>query len=155
MNIKIFLGMMLATVVILVGGLILFSSQESDSSKNVLGDQVISNTGLHWHANLAINIKGGNQEIPADVGLAGVHQPIHTHDANGTIHMEMNGLVKKEDLKINRFFEIWSKQFNSNCIFDKCNGVDGKVKMFINGQESQEFENYSMRDGDSVEIRYE
>lgn len=114
-------------------------------TKSTPQDQIVSRGGLHWHAQLAIYIKGEKQEIPAGIGIGAVEQPIHTHDASGTIHMEFVSLVRKDDLKLSQFFKIWGKQFNSN----------GKVKMFINGEQNQEFENYQMHDGDNIEIRYE
>lgn len=140
----------MAAVAILTGSVLLLSRQE-----DIQVDQIISRKGLHWHAKLTIYIKGEKQEIPAEIGIGAVEQPIHTHDATGEIHMELGGLVTKDQLKLAKFFQIWGKQFNSNCIFDKCNGDEGKVKMIINGQENQEFENYQMRDGDNIEIRYE
>lgn len=114
-------------------------------TKSTLQDQIISRNGLHWHAELVIYIKGEKQEIPANIGIGAVEQPIHTHDASGVIHMEFGGLVHKDDLKFGQFFKIWGKQFDSR----------GKVKMIVNGEQNQEFENYQMHDGDNIEIRYE
>lgn len=104
---------------------------------------------------LSIYINGEKKEIPANLGIGAIHKPIHTHDATGVIHMEMQGLVTKEDTKLGNFFVIWGKQFNSNCIFDTCNGDVGTVKMTVNGQESYEFEDHLMKDGDKIEIRFE
>lgn len=118
-------------------------------------EDIISRNGLHWHPELAILIKGEKQEVPANLGIGAVHKPIHTHDTSGVLHLEMQGLVKKEDIKLGQFFKIWDKQFNSSCIFDFCNAEGGQVKMFVNGSENTEFENYLMKDGDKIEIRYE
>ena len=148
---KIFVGIILLTLAIFLGGIFLFS----EKGTTIPDEQILSRNGLHWHPKLTIYIKGVKQEIPEGIGLSPIEQPIHTHDVTGTIHIEFAGLVKKEDLKLGQFFKIWGKQFNSNCIFDKCNGTEGKVKMLVNGQENQEFENYPMRDGDNIEIRYE
>ena len=116
---------------------------------------IVSKKGLHWHPELSIEIKAQKQEIPTDIGIGVVHNPIHTHDASGTIHIEMEGLVTKDSIKLGQFFKVWEKQFNSNCIFDFCNGPSGAVKMFVNGKESTEFENYLMQDKDKIEIKYE
>ncbi|MBI2020853.1 hypothetical protein HYS94_05600 [Candidatus Daviesbacteria bacterium] len=121
-------------------------------------DQIISRKGIHWHPRLSIYIKGEKQEIPADFGLGAVHSPIHTHAADskeGILHMELNGLVTKDETKLSKWFQLWGKQFNSNCIFDKCNGEEGMVSLRVNGQENKEFENYLMKDGDNIEIKYE
>ena len=87
-----------------------------------------------------------------------MHQEIHTHDQDakdGVIHMEMKGVVTKDETKLKNFFRVWGKEFSSTQIFDKKNGEEGKVKMMVNGKENIDFENYQMRDGDNIEIRYE
>lgn len=154
---KILLGVILATVGILIGAVFFLSKQTSEEA-SVPKEQIVSRKGIHWHPRLTILIKGEKQEIPADFGLGAVHLPIHTHatdNKEGILHMEMSGLVTKDGTKLSKWFQLWGKQFNSNCIFDKCNGPEGIVKMFVNGQENNEFENYLMKDGDNIEIRYD
>lgn len=68
-----------------------------------------------------------------------------THDTDNIIHMEFSGLVRKDDLKIGKFFIIWGKQLRG----------DGFVKMTVNGQENTDFDNYLMKDGDKIEIFYQ
>jgi len=111
--------------------------------------EIVSRTGFHWHPELTIYVNGEKQEIPANIGIGGVHQPIHTHTedaARGVIHMEFQGLVRKEDATISRFFDIWGKDTKSFGSFSK---------MIVNGQENTEFENYVMRDRDKIELYYE
>lgn len=118
--------------------------------------EVVSRNGLHWHSNLSIKILGETQDIPAGIGLEKLpHQPLHTHDRDNIIHMEYAGLVKNTDLRIGNFFNIWGKTFNQNCIFEKCSGPEGQLRMLVNGKENLEFENYMMRDKDVIEIIYE
>lgn len=116
---------------------------------------ILSKNGFHWHPELSISIKGEKQEIAANIGIGAVHKELHTHDATGVVHMEMQGLVTKDETTLGAFFKSWGKQFNANCIFDSCNGPDGTVKMFVNGKENTEFENYLMKDKDKIEIKYE
>ncbi|MDO8621510.1 MAG: hypothetical protein Q7R31_04510 [Candidatus Levybacteria bacterium] len=146
-------GIIFATFIILVGGVLLLSKGEKVAPEG----EVVSRNGLHWHPKLSIYIKGGKQEIPANVGIGAIHQPIHTHEDNkeGIIHMEIQGVATKEQTKLGKFFQIWGKQFNSSCIFDKCNSVEGTVKMLVNGHENKDFENHLMKDGNNIEIRYE
>src|SRR3989338_11016366 len=118
-------------------------------------EEIISKNGLHWHASLVIRIEGESQDIPANIGLVVVHNPIHTHDSSGVIHMEFEGLVAEDNLKLGQFFNVWNKQFNANCVFEFCNGSEGSGKMSVNGESNTEFENYLMKDGDKIEIRYE
>ena len=73
---------------------------------------------------------------------------IHTHDDanNGIIHLEFQGIVKKEDTKLSNFFDIWNKDINSF-------GQD--VTMSVNGVPNIELGDYAMKDGDKIELRYE
>lgn len=152
---KAVIGGAIFTILLVVGAVFLLSREEQ---VNVSEDQIISRRGIHWHPRLTIIIKGEKQELPADFGLGAIHSPIHTHAADskqGILHMEMSGLVAKDEAKLGKWFQLWGKQFNSNCIFDKCNGSEGAVKMVVNGAENNEFENYLMKDGDRIEVKYE
>ena len=137
---------------LLIGGLIwYFRSQPAIS-----GSDIITKNGIHSHPELLIYIKGKKQVIPANIGISAFGEnPIHTHDDMGVIHLEFSGIVKKTDTRLAKFFEVWGKQFSANCVFDKCNGPDGRVKMFVNGVPNSDFGNYEMKDGDKIEIRYE
>ena len=116
---------------------------------------LLSQSGLHWHAKLIIRINGEEFPIPANLGLGVVHNPIHTHDDEpGLVHMEFGVLVRAEDLALGKFFKIWGKRFDSGGIFEY-EAEQGKFTMTVDGVPSEEFENYSMRDGDVIEISYE
>lgn len=110
---------------------------------------------IHWHPRLTIQIDGEIQEIPPDIGITNsVHFPTHTHeDADvGVLHME-NDNPTKRTVTLGYFFEVWGKTFNENCIFDYCT-ENGKLKMYVNGEENTEFQNYFMQDGDDILIEY-
>lgn len=118
-------------------------------------DEFISQNGLHYHSELHIKINGEEVDIPANIGIAATHNPIHTHETDHVIHMEFSGTVKKDDLKLARFFEIWGRDFSKDSILGSKTGEGGIVKMLVNGAENAEFENYMMKDGDKIEIIYE
>lgn len=153
---KVFGGIGIATVAIIVGAIVFLSG---GSTQTVAKENIVAESGLHWHPKVTITIKGKKQEIPSSIGLSGqVHQELHTHDEDakdGVVHMEMKGLVTKDETKLENFFRIWGKEFNEAQIFDKKNGADGTVTMTVNGKENTEFGNYQMRDGDQIEINYE
>ncbi|MBI2626297.1 MAG: cupredoxin domain-containing protein [Candidatus Nealsonbacteria bacterium] len=139
-------------ILVVIGGIFIlgwflfskFSAPESD---------IVARNGLHWHSNLSINILGEAQDVPAGLGLGRLpHNPMHTHDRDNVIHMEFSGTVREDNLLLEKFFEIWGKQFNKDCIFDKCSGPDGNLKMMVNGKENSNFDNYMMRDDDKIEI---
>ena len=154
---KIIIGGGALTIAIIVGISVLVSNNSSSTSA-VPKDQIVAQNGLHWHPRLKILVNGENQEIPANVGiLPSKHEEIHTHEDNkeGIIHMEMQGVVTREETRLGRFFEIWGKKFNSSQIFEFKNSTESAVKMFVNGKTNKDFENYQMRDGDKIEIKYE
>jgi len=107
---------------------------------------VISRDGLHWHPMLEIYVKGEKLEIPENIGLGAVHQPMHTHDDLPVIHLEFSGVVHEKDLVLGQFFKNWGKDMRSF-------GRD--MSMTVNGETNSEFENYEMKDGDRIELRYE
>ena len=153
-KIKRFIKTFLIIVVIAVpiGGLIWYAATRPPTPET----DIVSKRGLHWHSQLSISIKGQKQEISAGIGVGGgIMGSTHTHDTKGEIHLEKQGLVTKTDINLAQLFKTWGKQFNSGCIFDSCNGPDGKVTMLVNGQDNIEFENYQMKDKDKIEIKFE
>lgn len=108
---------------------------------------------IHWHPGLTINIDGKKEIIPANIGISSsAHFPIHTHDTRGTLHMENNRPTKKT-VVLGYFFEVWGKKFSKDCIFDYCTDK-GTLRMYVNGKENFEFENYFMQDKDNIIIEY-
>ena len=108
--------------------------------------EILSRNGFHWHPELAIYIKSVKQDIPANIGIGAVHNPIHTHDASGTIHLEMQGIVRKSDVTLSRFFKVWGKNFSD---------FGSAVKMTVNGQENTELGDYVMKDQDKIELHFD
>lgn len=131
--------------ILIVAGLVwLVASQP----KTPEGD-IVSRTGFHWHPEVAIYVKGERQEIPANIGIGAVHQPIHTHtddNKQGVIHLEFQGLARRQDVSLGKFFKNWGKDMRSF-------GID--MRMTVNGEESTEYENYVMRDKDKIELRFD
>ncbi|MEK7537165.1 MAG: hypothetical protein AAB584_01860 [Patescibacteria group bacterium] len=136
-------------------GLIIWGNRQSGGEQDITKICIQhQNLRLHIHPRLKIIIKGQEQLIPANVGIASpsCFRPIHTHDGSGTLHIEF---PKARDVRLGEFFLVWEKRFNSNQIFDYQNGAEGQLKMFVNGQENTEFENYIIKDLDEILIIYE
>lgn len=144
----------LVTFMILGGGIGLLVWQAA-SQPPVPESDIVARRGLHWHPELAISIKGTPQEISPNLGIGAAHNPMHTHDSTGVLHLEFQGLVTQDDIRLGKFFELWKKPFSSTCILDSCNGPDDQVKMTVNGQPNTEFERYIMHDKDKIEITFE
>ncbi len=154
---KVIGGIGLLSIVILIGGVFFLTKGNTSNSPTPPVD-IVTQSGLHWHPKLSIYIKGEKKELEDKIGLGAVHQKLHTHTEDykdGVVHMEMQGVVTRDDTKLGNFFRIWGKEFSSTQILDKKNGEEGKVIMMVNGKENTSFENYLMKDNDMIEIRYE
>ena len=130
--------------IVVVGGLIWLVASQPKTPES----DIVSRSGFHWHPELAIYVKGEKLEIPENIGIGAVHQPIHTHDDNsqGVVHMEFQGLARKQDVTLGQFFKNWGKDMRS---------FGANMKMTVNGEENTEYENYIMGDKDKIELRYE
>jgi len=132
-------------IIIIAFILTMFAWQKYMNSNN---SDIISRNGIHWHPELSIYVKGEKQEIPANIGIGSIHQPIHTHDDSekGILHMEFEGLVRKQETTFGQFLKNWGKDINS---------FGDIIKMTVNGVENNEHENYLMQDKDKIELFYE
>lgn len=152
-------GWWIVGALIVIGGVGWFGWKVA-TAPTIPEEEIVANQGIHWHVKLDIRLKGELAPIPGGIGLDGLapgahpHQ-MHTHDSDHVIHVEKTGLVVRDDLKLKNFFEVWGKQFNSQCILDRCNGAEGTMKFLVNGQANSDFENYLLQDGDVVEIVFE
>lgn len=105
----------------------------------------------HIHQELEIEIDGVTQPIPSDVGIdVGIMRPIHTHDSSGEIHVE-GPCVR--DFTLEEFFILWGKTFNKGQILDKTSD-QGEIKLYVNGKESNAYENLVLRDDQEIKILF-
>lgn len=140
-------------VLLLIGG-VWWSNSLQSSDPNI-----ISTRGIHWHPHIEISIQGEKQEIPENIGIGMQYASaptfdrnmrmtaIHTHEPDGTIHLEFPARVTREDIKLKNFFVIWGR--------DMTRDFGTLVKMTVNGEENTEYGEYEMKDGDIIELRYE
>lgn len=161
------------TIFIVIIGLIIWGiiavtpeNNVKELNVDISGNSInIPSGAVHWHPKLIIKIDGERVTIPSNIGssvgkivdtsLSGMRMsPTHTHETDGTIHLENNNPSKKpETMTVGYFFYVWDKQFSSSCIFEYCTDK-GELKMHVNGKENAEFENYIMRDKDEILIEY-
>lgn len=135
---------------LLVLGFYLFGRGAEDADA---GNAVNIPSGpIHWHPELKILIDGEEILIPAGIGLTGDHKPLHTHESNGTLHVE-NQYPTKKNMRLGYFFEVWDKEFSNDCIFTYCTAT-GTLRMTVDGVEKLEFDDYILQDGDKIVIEY-
>ena len=133
-------------ILLIALGLIWWGKTNQSASLQSPDGEVLSLKGLHSHPQLEIYVKGEKQEIPAGLGMVGGHKPIHTHDDAPIVHLEFPAKVTKDDTRLVEFFTVWGKDFRE---------FGQAVTMTVNGEPNTEFENYQMKDGDKIELRYE
>lgn len=133
-----------AVFIVLILGLAVWL-QRLDGEKPT-DTELLSSKGLHFHADFSLVVKGEPTTIPAGIGLSTTHNPIHTHDEPGVIHMEFPGIVRKGDLALGNFFRVWGKDMQS---------FGTNMKMTVNGVENTEFGNYQMKDKDKIVLTFE
>lgn len=129
---------------ILIVGLFGWSKVAQNSDPDV-----VARNGLHWHPVLTIYVDGERQEIPANIGLIGGHQPMHTHaedSAQGVIHLEFGSTVRSDDVHLGNFFRIWNK--------DIMTAFGTLGRMVVNGKENTEYGDYQIRGEDKIELYY-
>lgn len=129
------------TVAILIGAFVLTSSGKSPEPQD---PNVISRTGVHWHPELKIFVKGKEQTIPANIGIKGTQMSeVHTHAGDlPKIHYEMAGPVTKQEASLGAFFKVWGQTF------------DGKLSVKVDGKLTDENMNYIVKDGNKIEVNY-
>lgn len=149
---KTILGISTIAILLFVGG-VWWSNSLQNSDPNI-----ISAHGLHWHPYITIYVRGENVPIPANIGIGpqyaamptfdqGMHMTaMHTHEPDGTIHLEFPAKVARDDVKLKNFFIIWGRDMMS---------FGENVTMTVNGEENTELGEYEMKDGDRIELRYE
>ncbi len=137
-------------------GLIIFGFgfwvKSSKTVDDTIPDFEVPKRPIHWHPHLTIRIDGKEMKIPKDIGIGNVHYPIHTHENDGVLHLE-NNRPTKETLILGYFFKVWGKKFSKDCIFDYCTDK-GTLKMYVNGKENFEYQNYFLQDKDEIVIEY-
>ena len=104
----------ITVVIVIAVGLGLWRIWPSSSELQANGSEIIAKSGLHWHVNLSIIIKGEKQEIPANIGIGAIHQPIHTHETDGVIHLEFSGPVREKDIVMGKFLNTGIKNSVGN-----------------------------------------
>ena len=65
----------------------------------------------HWHTDLTISSGAASVQIPLGIGISTFClEPVHTHEANGRIHIESD---TARLYSIGDFFRVWGKSFGN------------------------------------------
>ena len=133
----------------------------------------IPNSFVHWHADVDIIVCGEDKNLPEALPgkLLGASS-LHTHaktenirslpnsDGNGVIHNEAVIPSQPGEQTLGRFLDHMNIPFSEGQIMDKKNGdkcpegEEGRVRLFVNGNENPQWRNYIPRDGDIIKIEF-
>ncbi len=92
-------------------------------------------SALHIHEHIDISINSKTVAVPAGIGIdqiAGFISPIHTHRANGIIHIESPTV---QTFTLGQFFDVWGVRFTSQCIGNYCTSNTDNLKIYVNGKQ--------------------
>jgi len=88
------------------------------------------NMPFHLHAYLNVTLNGEPFTVPANIGITSdCVKPLHTHDTNGTIHVEF---VKPTRFSLGIFVELWGLNLDQ---YD--------VKVFVKNANDADFKEFS------------
>ena len=146
----------LSVVLLIIAGGIYYFSDKFKPKQAYIPVQV------HWHAPVELLVCG---QARNDLKILGVNEhagasALHTH-GDGVIHLEPAGPVfNKEEINLGAFFDSVGLKFSETQLLDKknrdkCGDKEGKVKMFVNDKENNEFRLFNFKDGDRIKIVFE
>lgn len=88
----------------------------------------------HVHANVRVFIDGEEQPVPIDIGInEGYDASLHTHSADGTVHVESNDAGY--GFTLGEFFDVWGVRFSDTCLGASCAGGEDSLRVFVGGEE--------------------
>jgi hypothetical protein len=99
---------------------------------------------LHIHPKLTITVDGVSEAIPPNIGVSqSCMSEIHTHESDGTIHIE--SMRAGRTMTLADFYSVWGQSLERS-------GYTHVVT--INGEVLSDIAGRSLKDGDAVVVAY-
>jgi len=76
---------------------------------------------------------------------------LHTHTPDGLIHVES---PEKRDFTLGDFFAVWEKPFSSDAVLDYVADETHSIRVTVNGEAIDTFEDTVLGDGDEIVVEY-
>lgn len=106
---------------------------------------LVANLVEHIHSHLTVIVNGADVTVPAGIGLGepvdlgggffetavGVASPLHTHTADGIIHVEADS--PPLSLTLGQFFDEWQVRLTQQCLGSYCNGNGSTLRAYVDG----------------------
>jgi hypothetical protein len=154
--------LILGACILLFGGVMLFANSRGEAvDTSTLTTSELAQTcvthgsmiSFHIHPVLTIVVNGEKQAIPDNVGITpSCMKAVHTHTPDGVIHIETSA---PRDFTLADFFAVWNKPFSKEQVLDFKADATHRIRMTVNGQEVDTFENTVLHDKDQVIVIYE
>jgi hypothetical protein len=120
----------------------------------------------HVHSHLAVLVDGAPVTVPAGIGLGepvdqgggffesmvGVFSPLHTHTADGIVHVEADS--PPLDLTLGQFFDEWQVRLTPQCLGGYCNGAGKTLRAYVNGTQVADPRSIPMTDHADIVLVY-
>ncbi|OGG40710.1 hypothetical protein A2116_01335 [Candidatus Jorgensenbacteria bacterium GWA1_49_17] len=105
---------------------------------------LLPNTPLlqHIHPRLTILVDDAPEIVPADIGLSGCEQALHTHDETGEIHAEAQD---RREYTFGDFMGVWEKSFEREGY---------SLKATVDGKEIVNPAGIVLKDGEQIVLEY-
>jgi hypothetical protein len=164
--IYIFLGCLVFLVIMAISRSIEFPSNDIEESQelvvypeNDVEDEARdlcvshdSDISMHIHPELSIYVNSTLVEIPSDIGITSdCMKAVHTHDETGKIHLEY---PTEHDFTLEDFFANWGETFSSTELLGLVVDEYASIRLVVDGEESDAFENLILEDHQQIEIYY-
>lgn len=148
-NKYVWIGVVLIIILVILFAWPRFTNPRREDIKkwNELGVECINghqNISSHIHPHLTIIVDGANQVIPAEIGnVRGCMAELHTHDANGAIHIESLSLDRQ--FKLADFFSVWGESMDKSGY---------KLEMAVDDLANDQLGNLIMTDKQQIVLKY-
>lgn len=107
----------------------------------------------HVHPKLEIWVDGTQVPVDPNIGVrAGCMTRLHTHEGDGTIHVES---PQQRDFTLGDFFAVWDKPFSKEQVLDYKTENGKKITVLVNDVPVDTYENTPLSDLAKITIRYE
>ena len=132
-------GLLLLSAIVLIVIASMNSKSGSTSGTAIDSIQCQSNEQLsvHYHAHLAIFVDGNQAVLPANVGVDNADSCLywmHTHPADGVIHIEAPKSFATHKFTLGEFFDVWKKRLDSSHVGDTALSGSQKLVVFVDGK---------------------
>ena len=94
----------------------------------------------HVHPKLAVKVRDKEIAVPANMGVGGVHAPMHTHDPDGVMHVE-----GEPDPTLEEFMAMWGVRLTPRELGPHTSNDRERVRMWVRKPGAERFEEMPVR----------